>query len=160
MKENPRKAKIEGKATSMDCLNLQNWSKQMKAKQKPRKLFWAIPIAILCYLSFGWKIPTFLRIETLDLPEGCETVYPTKIQVSDVYWLHTKGEKVIKCSLGYEGAKAYIEAHNSKESLKNISILPYGGMSDIAIYGSQYDETFWQQPDQDNYITISYFRKW
>ena len=66
------------------------------------------------------------------------------------------GIKVIKCDIGYEAAKEYIEEHNSVKALKDIRIYPYGGMSDTAIYDSQFDETFWQQPDRDDYITISY----
>ena len=89
----------------------------------------AIAVILIC-LFFGWKIPVFIRIETLDLPEGCETVYPVKVHISDVYWLHVKGE-----------------------------IYEYGGMSDIAIYDSELDEDFWKQPDRDHYITISFFRK-
>ena len=96
----------------------------------------------------------------LELPKGWKTVYQTKIWISDVYWLHIKGEKVIKCDIGYEAAKEYIEEHNSAEELKDIRIDPYGGMSDTAIYDSQFDETFWQQPDRDDYIIISYFKKW
>jgi hypothetical protein len=40
-----------------------------------------------------------------------------------------------------------------------IDIYPYGGMSDIAIYDSEFDDEFWERSDQDNYIVISYFRK-
>ena len=93
-------------------------------------------------------------------PQDCKTVYHTKIRVSDVYWLHTKGEKVIQCEMGYEAVKAYVEEHNSETALEYIQIYPYEGMSDLAIYDSQYDEAFWQQPDQETYITISYFKKW
>ena len=87
--------------------------------------------------------------------------------MSDVYWLHTKGEKVIQCEMGYEAVKAYVEEQLLKGkdvileiALEYIQIYPYEGMSDLAIYDSQYDEAFWQQPDQETYITISYFKKW
>lgn len=123
-------------------------------------IFCIVVVLLLFYIFAGWKIPIVWRMETLKLPEGCKTVYKTKIWISDVYWLHIKGEKVIKCDMGYEAVKTYIEEHNSEEALKCIDIYPYGGMSDIAIYDSQNDEAFWQQPDRDNYITISYFRKW
>lgn len=106
----------------------------------------------------GWKIPISLKIETLKLPVGCETVYPAKVHISDVYLLHIKGEKVIKCDLGYEAAKEYIETNNSKFKLSHITIDLYGGMSDIAIYDSEFDDAFWEQPDQDDYIKIDYFR--
>lgn len=115
--------------------------------------------AVLLLILLGWRLPVIWKIESLRLPEDCETVYPVKIQISDVYWLHIKGEKVIKCSLGYEAAKEYIEANNSLGKLAHISIYPYGGMSDIAVYDAEFDEDFWNQPDRDNYVKISYFRK-
>ena len=129
-------------------------------KRTRQKIFLTVVVLLLFYIFAGWKIPIIWRVETLKLPEGCKTVYKTKIWISDVYWLHIKGEKVIKCDMGYEAVKTYIEEHNSEEALKYIDIYPYGGMSDIAIYDSQNDEAFWQQPDRDDYITISYFRKW
>ena len=91
--------------------------------------------------------------------EECEDVYPAKVQISDVYWLHIKGEKVIKCDLGYEAVKEYVETHNYEFMRSGISIYPYAGMSDIAIYDSEFDDFFEKQPDKDSYITISYFRK-
>ena len=51
-------------------------------------------------------MPILWRMETLKLPKGCKMVYHTKIWISDVYWPHTKGEKVIKCDMGYELTKA------------------------------------------------------
>lgn len=107
----------------------------------------------------GWKIPVVLAIETLDLPEGCEKVYRTRVWLSDVYWLHVKGEKVMKCSLGYEETKAYIESSNPPWRLEHISIRPYSGMSDISIYDSQFDDEFWEMPERDDYFVIDYFRK-
>lgn len=114
---------------------------------------------IVFILLAGWKIPIILKIETLKLPLGCEMVYPSKVWISDVYWPHIKGEKVIKCDLGYEAAKEYIETHNSKSKLSNISIDSYDGMSDLAIYNSEFDDYFQEQPDKDNYIKIDYFLK-
>lgn len=131
------------------------------AKGRRKLLLFAVTIIILLFLYgfIGWKIPIALRMETLNLPQNYERVYPTKIWVSDVCWWHIKGEKVIKCDIGYEAAKEYIETHNAKKSLKDIEIHPYGGMSDIAIYDSEFDEEFLKSPDKDNYIKISYFRK-
>lgn len=118
-----------------------------------------ILVVLLCYGLGGWKIPILRKIENLKLPDGCTTVYRTRIQISDVYWLHIAGEKVIKCDLGYEETKRYMEANNSESMLENISIYSYGGMSDIAIYDSELDEEFWKQPDRDCYIKIRYFKK-
>ncbi len=128
-------------------------------KKKINPAVYIIAAAVIILLLFGWKLPVIIKIESLDLPKGCETIYPVRVQISDVYWLHIKGEKVIKCSLGYEAAKKYIETYNTPSELKNIRIQPYGGMSDIAIYDAEFDEEFWQKPDQDCYIRISYFRK-
>ena len=69
-------------------------------------------------------------------------------------------EKVLEQTGYAEAAKAYIEEYNSKTALEYIQIYPYEGMSDLAIYDSQFDEKFWQQPDRENYITISYLQKW
>lgn len=131
----------------------------MKATKRRLQLLLSIFVIIVLYGFIGWKIPIAFRMETLHLPPNYETVYPTKIWLSDVYWLHIKGEKVIKCDIGYEAAKEYIEIHNTEKSLKDITIYQYGGMSDIAIYNAEFDDAFWEQPDQDNYIKISYFRK-
>lgn len=124
------------------------------------KIIVIVVILTLLLCLFCWRVPIILKIETLSLPDGYEVVYPTKVWISDVYWYHVKGEKVIKCDMGYEAAKEYIETHNSKFKLVNIDIYEYGGMSDIAIYDSEFDKYFQKQPDQDKYIKISYLKKW
>ena len=60
-------------------------------KRIAQKLILMIVVIILFYILAGWKIPIVWRMEMLKLPEGCETVYCTKIWISDVYWLHIKG---------------------------------------------------------------------
>ena len=117
-----------------------------------------ILLCIVIYILIGWKIPVVWRIETLKLPKGCKTVYHTKVRISDVYWLHIEGEKVLKYDEGYEALKEYIEEYNSKKALEYIQICPYGGMSDLAIYDSQNDIEFWQQTDTEAYIKISYLK--
>ena len=118
-----------------------------------------IVLAILLFVLFGWRIQIFLNITCLKLPDGYETVYRTKTQISDVYWLHMEGEKVIYCDMGYEAAKEYIQNNNPAFLLEYISVYPYGGMSDMAIYDSEFDEEFWKQPDKDNYVLIRFLRK-
>jgi hypothetical protein len=125
-----------------------------------KKIIITLIILLILFGLFGWKILIVLKIDCLDLPVDSETVYDTKVWLSDVYWLHIKGEKVIKCSLGYEETKKYIETNNSALKLTNIDILKYEGMSDIAIYDSEFDGDFWKQSDRDNYIKISYLKKW
>lgn len=127
-------------------------------KRISRRILVSIVILLLFYILIGWKIPVVWHMEMLRLPKGCKTVYHTKIWISDVYWLHIKGEKVLKYDKGYEALKAYIEEYNSEKALQYIQVYPYGGMSDIAIYDSQNDTEFWQQPDKENYITISYLK--
>ena len=129
----------------------------MRKKIKPAACIIVVTVAML--LLFGWKIPAVIQIESLDLPGNCETIYPVRVHISDVYWLHIKGEKVIKCPSGYEAAKEDIESNNKPSALRNIQIQPYGGMSDIAVYDAEFDEGFRQAPDQDCYIRISYLRK-
>lgn len=125
-----------------------------------RKKIILVTIIFLALSGFlGWKLPFVMKMESLDLPEECETVYRTQIRMSDVYWLHIEGEKVIKCDLGYEAAKEYIELHNSEAKLTDIEIYEYAGMSDCAIYNSEFDNEFRIQPDSDNYIKIRYFKK-
>lgn len=119
----------------------------MKTKKVRWILLLSIVAVLLLYQFIGWRIPVTLRMETLNLPQNYETVYPTKMWISDVYWWHIKAEKVIKCDIGYEAAKEYIETHNEKKALRYIDIYPYGGMSDIAIYDSEFDDGFWEQPD-------------
>ncbi|MDE5596737.1 MAG: hypothetical protein K2J04_02780 [Lachnospiraceae bacterium] len=142
----------------------------MKTKRKLWEPLAVIFVMIFFFIYIAWKDPlllwvkelnssVILRVENLNLPEDYVTVYPTKAWISDVYWWHVKAEKVIKCNMGYEAAKEYIETHNSEDALKYIDIYPYGGMSDIAIYDSEFDKEFWEQPDRDNYIVVSYFRK-
>lgn len=118
-------------------------------------------ILVICALvgSIGWKIPVIWKIETLKLPDGCETVYPLKVEMSDVHWWHISGEKVIACDAGYDAAKAYIESHNSIVKLHHLSICGYGSMSCDYIYDSEYDEYFEEHYNPDEYVKIVYERK-
>ena len=92
-----------------------------------KKVFWTLILVVMFLNSifcivYGWKIPVIKKIEQLNIPDGCETMCETKVRISDVYWEHVKGEKVIKCSLGYEATKEYIETHNSEKVLEYIDI--------------------------------------
>lgn len=117
-------------------------------------------IILLYVMLTSWKKPILSQINNLNLPEGCEEVHPAKVRWSDVNWEHIEGEKIIKCDLGYEAAKEYIESHNTKEQLAHISIYEYGGMSSDPIYDAEYDRQYEKQPkeERDKYVKISYFR--
>lgn len=123
-----------------------------------KNIFRGIFCLALFAVIFGWKVPIIWKLNTLKLPPGCETVYRTKVVIQDIYWLHIKGEKIIKCEFGYEAAKEYIMAHNAPSKLTNIDIYKYSGMSDIDIYDAEFDDDFWNQPDRDDYVKISYFK--
>lgn len=117
-------------------------------------------IILLYAMLTSWKKPILSQINNLNLPEGCEEVHPAKVRWSDVNWEHIEGEKIIKCDLGYEAAKEYIESHNTKEQLAHISIYEYGGMSSDPIYDAEYDRQYEKQPKEERakYVKISYFR--
>ena len=56
----------------------------MRKKIKPAACIIVVTVAML--LLFGWKIPAVIQIESLDLPGNCETIYPVRVHISDVYW--------------------------------------------------------------------------
>lgn len=118
-------------------------------------------IILLCIMLSSWKKPILSQINNLNLPEGCQEVYPAKVRWSDVYWEHMEGEKIIKCDLGYEAAKEYIQSHNTKEQLEHIRIYEYGGVFSDPIYDAEYDRQYEKQPREERakYVKISYFRR-
>lgn len=126
--------------------------------------FWGIffaAVILLYILLSSWKKPILSQIDNLNLPEGCEEVHPAKVRWSDANWEHIEGEKIIKCDLGYEAAKQYIESHNTKEQLEYIRIHEYGGMVSDPIYDAEFDRQYEKQSreEKDKYVKISYFRR-
>ena len=130
--------------------------RRITCRQVMRGLLIAAAVIILLVLLF-WKLPFKWQIDSLNLPEGCVTVYSTRVEFSDVYWPHIQGEKVLACEQGYEAAKEYIESHNSDSKLLHISVWGYGSMSDMYLYDSEYDPYFVENWDADNYVKIVYF---
>lgn len=131
-----------------------------KVTHRKRYALWAI-VVVICVLccSVGWKVPAIWKIETLELPEGCETVHPLKVEISDVHWWHISGEKVIACDAGYEAAKEYIESHNPAEKLEHLKIYEYGSIFCDYIYNSEYDEEFEAHYNKNEYVKIVYEKK-
>ncbi|MBQ8940298.1 MAG: hypothetical protein IJ062_00555 [Firmicutes bacterium] len=119
-----------------------------------------VPVIWFICLIFLWKLPIYAQINLLRLPENTETVYRAKVHISDVYWLHVLGDKVVKCEEGYEYAKKYIEENNPKLMRWHIGIYEYGGMSDISIYDAEFDHEWLALPktEKDRYIRIRYFK--
>lgn len=120
-----------------------------------------IAAVILLYTAASsWKKPVISQIDGINLPEGCEVIHPARVRWSDTNWEHIEGEKIVKCELGYEETKKYIESHNSKEQLEHIRIHAYGGMSSNPIYDAERDREYKNQSmeEKDKYAVISYFR--
>lgn len=124
-------------------------------------LFAAILISLFFFKI--WKIPIYMQLESIKLPENCEVLYKSRVEFSDVYEDKILGEKVIKCDLGFEEVKKYIEENNLDSSLKYITVGEYFGMSDDAIYFSDFDENFdpikMTSEECDKYIKIRYCKK-
>lgn len=121
-----------------------------------------IAAVILLYIMLtSWKKPILSQIDNLNLPEGCEEVHPAKVRWSDANWEHIEGEKIIKCDLGYEETKQYIESHNTKEQLEYIRISDYAGMTSNPIYDAEFDRKYKKQSKEEKakYVKISYFRR-
>ena len=115
-----------------------------------------ISAGIILFVMFGWKLLITWQIESLNLPKGCVTVHPARVELSDVCWWHIQGEKVLACEQGFEAAKEYIESHNSAWKLRHISVLGWGAMSDMFLYDSEYDTEYNDNWDRDNYVKIEY----
>lgn len=118
-------------------------------------------VILLYTAAFSWKKPVISQIDDINLPERCEVIHPARVRWSDVNWEHIEGEKIVKCELGYEETKEYIESHNSKEQLEHIRIYEYGGMFSDPIYNAERDREYEKQPKEEKgkYVKISYFKR-
>lgn len=118
-------------------------------------------VILLYTAAFSWKKSVISQIDDINLPERCEVIHPARVRWSDVNWEHIEGEKIVKCELGYEETKEYIESHNSKEQLEHIRIYVYGGMFSDPIYNAERDREYEKQPKEEKgkYVKISYFKR-
>ncbi len=113
-------------------------------------------IFLLCINAF--KIPVHNHIDSINLPENCDIYKKTKVEWSDVYVPHIIGEKVVKCDLGWEYVRDYVKNNNSSESLNNITICDYFGMSDDYIYSPELDNDNLSKDDYNKYALIKYVK--
>ena len=148
-----------GEDTAQSLISRYN-EEQNRLSSLMRSLY--IPLIYFICLIFLWKVPIYMQIGLLDLPEGAQTVYRTKAHISDVIETHIRAEKVIKYDGGYDRAKDYIEKHNSKFLLWHIDVYEYGGMSDLAIYDADFDHDRLALPraEKDKYVKIVYQRSY
>lgn len=113
-------------------------------------------IVTLVAATLLWKIPFYLKLKSINTPDGCEEI-ATKIELSDVYWLHIIGNRVIKYDGGSSAVKEYVLQNNSEAKLENISVYPFfRDWDDYAVspYDYEVDES-----DKDKYVVIEYFYK-
>ncbi|MCD7778278.1 MAG: hypothetical protein LUH47_07230 [Clostridiales bacterium] len=116
---------------------------------------------VILYLLIGWKLPVYYKINSLNLPSGCETVSKTEIIYSDAYSLnHIEGEKIVKYDGGYEKAVEYIEENNSKEKLENIAVSQYvPELSEgLSAFGKEFIEMDLPEDKTKKYVRIAYYK--
>lgn len=84
----------------------------MNMKKKITVIICIILILITVAVLF-WRVPVYIKLKTINVPDGCEEI-DTKIILSDAYWLHITGERVIKYDGGYEALNSYVQQNNSE----------------------------------------------
>ena len=143
-----------------------------KEGRKTKKIFIIVPVialailAILPVMRFNYVSTCYRAIdavESLELPDDLEIVYPLKAEISDIYYPHVRAEMVVRCERGEDYVSKYIEDNNSSLKKGHIKARSLAGMSDMAMY----DFDMMPEEDQqkiladgvDNYINITYERK-
>ncbi|MBR6400339.1 MAG: hypothetical protein IKS17_03840 [Firmicutes bacterium] len=119
-----------------------------------------IPLVYFICLAVFWKVPIFLQMNMLKLPEGSQTVYRTKVQASDVIGWHIRAEKVFRYDGGLEKAKKYFEDNNPKLMRYYADVYEYGGLSDQEIYSAEFDKDWLSLPisEKHKYLRVVYQR--
>lgn len=103
----------------------------------------AIIIFLLILVTIGWKIPYYLKLESIKLPDNCEIIYDTKVEYTDVYNGYILCEKVVKCDKGSEYVEQYIRENNSSNFANKVHTNDYFGiLSDTIIYYWEFDDNF------------------
>lgn len=108
----------------------------------------------LVIITLLWKVPVYLKLKSINIPDGCEDI-TTQVIFSDVYWYHIIGNRVVKYDGGSAAVREYVLQNNSENKLKNISVHPFFvETDDYAV--SQYDYEV-AQSDKDKYVIIEYY---
>ena len=125
----------------------------MNMKKKITIIFCTIFILITVTILF-WRVPIYIKLKTINVPYGCEEI-DTKIILSDAYWFHISGERVIKYDGGYEALNSYVHQNNSEFQLKNIEVTPF------FVEKSEYAVDIFdvEQAERWKYAVIEYYRK-
>ena len=101
-------------------------------------------------------------IDSLNIPESATVFLETKSEVSDIYYVHVRAEKIIRCEEGSEYFIQYVKDNNSSLALLLIDVYDMGGMSDMTIYeygylGNGLDESI-AEDGIDKYRHVNYER--
>lgn len=108
----------------------------------------------LVIITLLWKVPVYLKLKSINIPDGCEDI-TTQVIFSDVYWYHIIGNRVVKYDGGSAAVREYVLQNNSEKKLKNISVHPFFvETDDYAV--SPYDYEV-EQSDRDKYVIIEYY---
>ena len=103
------------------------------------------------------------HVESVKIPEDSEIYLDTKAEVSDIYWIHVRAEKVIRVEEGDDYVTKFIKDNNSPLALANISVHGMSGMSDMEFYDfdmlSEDEQNKLLEDGIDKYVRIEYERK-
>lgn len=124
-------------------------------KKKITIVICTIFILMIAAILF-WKIPIYLKLNAIDIPDSCIEI-ETDVILSDVYWLHIAGERVIQYDGDYEALNTYIQQNNSAFQLKNITVVPFfRDTSESVIHPDKYNIA---ESERQNYAVIKYYRQ-
>ena len=108
----------------------------------------------LVIITLLWKVPVYLKLKSINIPDGCEDI-TTQVIFSDVYWYHIIGNRVVKYDGGSAAVREYVLQNNSEKKLKNISVHPFFvETDDYAVSPYDYEVA---QSDKDKYVIIEYY---
>ncbi len=128
-----------------------------KVKKRCGILVIAVVICIIFSLFFGWKIPVYLQLYRINLPDGYGTL-KTKVILSDVYTLHIIGERVVNVDMELEEFEQYVRSHNTEKQLGHIMILPFfRPWDDYAVFPDAYEDKV-PEEEKDHYFVLRYYK--
>ncbi len=124
------------------------------------KMLCAVMIYFICAMLF-WRIPIYLQLNALKLPEGVQTVYPPMAAVTDKGYGTIRAEKIVKLQNTLEDTTYFAEKNKSRLLSWHIDTEPYENNYGREIYSSRSDGNFTSLPDTEKakYLRIIYERE-
>ena len=127
----------------------------MKYKDWIRIVIFSI-IWLILYNSFLIKLPFYLYMNNITLPEGCEQL-ETKVTITDVEIWHIIAERLVYSEKREEEIASYIHKHNIfSKKIEVYDLYEANGRDyneDIFISDEKYP---YQEQDAENYILLHY----